>query len=31
MIRGGMRPALDCMRGDATLFNRRDQVDRAWS
>jgi len=21
---------LDCMRGDATLFNRRDSVDRAW-
>jgi len=24
------RLLLDCMRGDATLFNRRDSVDRAW-
>jgi glucose-6-phosphate 1-dehydrogenase len=24
------RLLLDCMRGDATLFNRRDTVDRAW-
>ena len=24
------RLILDCMRGDATLFNRRDSVDRAW-
>jgi glucose-6-phosphate 1-dehydrogenase len=24
------RLLLDCMRGDATLFNRRDAVDRAW-
>ncbi|MBK9030892.1 MAG: glucose-6-phosphate dehydrogenase [Myxococcales bacterium] len=25
------RLLLDCMRGDATLFNRRDSVDRAWA
>ncbi len=25
------RLLLDCMRGDATLFNRRDAVDRAWA
>ncbi len=24
------RLLLDCLRGDATLFNRRDSVDRAW-
>jgi glucose-6-phosphate 1-dehydrogenase len=24
------RLLIDCMRGDATLFNRRDSVDRAW-
>jgi glucose-6-phosphate 1-dehydrogenase len=24
------RLLLDCMKGDATLFNRRDSVDRAW-
>jgi len=24
------RLLLDCMRGDATLFNRRDSVERAW-
>jgi glucose-6-phosphate 1-dehydrogenase len=24
------RLLMDCMRGDATLFNRRDSVDRAW-
>ena len=24
------RLILDCMKGDATLFNRRDSVDRAW-
>ncbi|HUS33293.1 MAG TPA: glucose-6-phosphate dehydrogenase [Kofleriaceae bacterium] len=24
------RLLLDCMRGDATLYNRRDSVDRAW-
>ena len=24
------RPLLDCLRGDATLFSRRDAIDHAW-